>query len=475
MDPKKTVATPCSEYKEMEEARCLPNCLMEGTAGMRAAGKTYLPQEPAESDAAYKNRLNRSILFNKFEDTVSTLTGLVFAKPVALHDMPPEVEEWAKNIDLTGRDLSTFARDVLRQSGLVDGLGFILVDYQRTVRAEGEPPLTLAQERAAGLRPYLIHITAENLIGWQDATINGVKTLTQIRIKECVEVPDGPFDTAEIDQIRELKPGSVTLWRQNMDTKEWFVFDEWATSLDFIPLVPFYGKREGFMEGCPPLENLAWLNLKHWQVSSDHGNINHVICVPILFGAGMDADTVKLDIGASRMVTAPTGATMAYVEHSGQGIAGIERQLATIEAQMERFSGEMVSTGVAKTATESGIDSNNAHSKLQNIALGLQAALGQALGFMCQWVGIDLGKGHTEVNTDFDETDLNSQTLTALNDARAKGLISREVYAYNLKRGEMFPKDWTPEDEQAALEAEGPIAMPSVTPFKKPLAMPPGA
>ena len=48
----KDVSTPCAEYLEMAEARELPNILTEGTAGMRKAGKRYLPQEPAESTAA---------------------------------------------------------------------------------------------------------------------------------------------------------------------------------------------------------------------------------------------------------------------------------------------------------------------------------------------------------------------------------------------------------------------------------------
>lgn len=459
----KDVSTPNSEYTEMAEARKLPNALMGGTAAMRAAKQVYLPQEMAESDGAYKNRLNRSILFNKFEDTVSTLTGLVFQKPVALHAVPPDVEEWAKNIDLTGRDLSTFSRDVLRESGMVDGIGFILVDFQR----RPEDVTTMAQEKAAGLRPYLIHVKADNLIGWKSEKVGGVMTLTQIRIKECVEVPDGEFDTKDEEQIRVLEPGTVRLYR-NPDGKGWAVFDEWTTSLDFIPLVAFYGKRDDFMEGCPPLSNLAWLNLEHWQVSSDYRNINHVVCVPILFGAGLSSESTKLEIGASRMATGPEGSTLAFVEHSGQGLAGIERQLANLETKMERFSGEMVATGVAKTATESGIDESNAHSKLQTIALGLQAALDQALGFMCKWVSIDLGEGHTEVNTDFDESDLAPQTLLALNDARSKGLISQEVYSYNLKRGEMFPKDWTVEDEQNALDAEGPKMMTLPTAGKAP-------
>jgi hypothetical protein len=467
MSKTKDVSTPSEDFLEMAKARALPNTLMGGTEAMRKAKQIYLPQEMAESEGAYKNRLNRSILFNKFEDTVSTLTGLVFAKPVVLHKPIPDIEEWAKNIDLAGRDLTTFARDILRESGLVDGIGFILVDYQR--RPEGVQ--TVAQEKAAGLRPYLIHVKAENLIGWKTDKVGGVMTLTQVRIKECVEVPDGDFDTKDEEQIRVLEPGLVRLYR-NTDGKGWTIFEEWATSLDFIPLVAFYGKRDEFMEGCPPLSNLAWLNLKHWQVSSDYTNINHVVCVPILFGAGMATEGTKLEIGASRMVTGPEGSTLAFVEHSGAALGGIERQLANLEAQMERFSGEMVATGVAKTATETGIDENNAHSKLQNIALGLQAALDQALKFMCEWVGLDLGEGHTEVNTDFDESDLAPQTLLALNDARSKGLISQEVYSYNLKRGEMFPKEWTTEDEKNALDAEGPKPMPMGLGSPKP-GMPP--
>ena len=43
--------------------------LMGGTAAMRAAGKTYLMINPAESEESYQARLSQSWLFNAYANT----------------------------------------------------------------------------------------------------------------------------------------------------------------------------------------------------------------------------------------------------------------------------------------------------------------------------------------------------------------------------------------------------------------------
>jgi hypothetical protein len=112
----------------MAEARRLPTALMGGTQAMRRLGNLYLPQEPAESPAAYSVRLNRSFLFNGFAKTVRDMAGKVFAKPIAVgDDVPPEIVRYTENIDLQGRNLDVFAHDVFTDT-LPDGIGYILVE-----------------------------------------------------------------------------------------------------------------------------------------------------------------------------------------------------------------------------------------------------------------------------------------------------------------------------------------------------------
>jgi hypothetical protein len=122
------VSTPTPEHHRATALANLPRTLMGGTKAMRAAGERYLPKFAAETQANYNARLGRSTLFNAFKKTVADMTGRVFSKPIVLgKDVPPELVEYAENIDLTGRHLNIFARDVFYDS-LQPGIGFIYVD-----------------------------------------------------------------------------------------------------------------------------------------------------------------------------------------------------------------------------------------------------------------------------------------------------------------------------------------------------------
>ncbi len=69
------------------------------------------------------------MLFNGLARAVQTLSGKPFGKPAALSETAdPRIRELARDLDLGGRDLTGFARDVLR-AALTDGLTHILVDY----------------------------------------------------------------------------------------------------------------------------------------------------------------------------------------------------------------------------------------------------------------------------------------------------------------------------------------------------------
>ncbi|MDP0495693.1 MAG: DNA-binding protein, partial [Verrucomicrobiota bacterium JB024] len=128
------MAVPSALYDECAKRWVLPRTLMGGTPAMRAAKTTFLPQEPQESDEAYKSRLERSTLFNGYRKTVRDMAGKVFAKPVVLgEDVPTQIAAWAENIDMTGRHLSNFAYDVFVDALEAPGVSYILTDMPPAV------------------------------------------------------------------------------------------------------------------------------------------------------------------------------------------------------------------------------------------------------------------------------------------------------------------------------------------------------
>src|SRR3954463_1094752 len=202
----KDVSTPCAAYSRCSEKWWLPRALMGGTCAMRKAGEKLLPKECGEDQQDYNARLNRSTLFNAFRKTVHDMTGRVFEKEVVIEkDVPGDIKSWCENVDLSGRHINVFARDVF-EDGMQTGITFILTDMPPAVKREDGKPATIADEQAAKIRPYLVHIKCENLVGWQSEMRGGVETLTQIRIKECVTEKEGEWHEKEYEQIRVIMP-----------------------------------------------------------------------------------------------------------------------------------------------------------------------------------------------------------------------------------------------------------------------------
>src|SRR6202012_5493868 len=97
----------------------------------------------------------------------------------------------------------------------------------------------------------------------------------------------------------------------------WIEYQSGVTSIDVIPFVPVYGFRKDFMIGAPPMIELAYMNVEHWQSKSDQQTILHVARVPILFGKDIGDSPVA--VGAGAMISASSkDADIKYVEHSGK-------------------------------------------------------------------------------------------------------------------------------------------------------------
>lgn len=463
-----TVATASAAQTKMVNAAAQVRTLVAGTPAMRKAGETYLPKAEAESAEAYKSRLARSVLFNATGKTVQDMTGKVFVKPVVLEkDVPADLVAYAENIDLAGRHLNVFARDVF-EDALQPGIGYIYVDMPPAVARADGAPATIADETAAGMRPYLTYIPLERLIGWKSELIAGVETLTQIRIQECATVPDGEYLEKEIEQIRVVTKGPLGVtwqtFRKSTDPAkqgEWVLHENGTISLPVIPLAPVYINRTGFMTGEPPLAKIAELNVAHWQLDSDIASIMHVANVPILYLAGFTAeDNVK--IGASEAIRASNpDAKVAYVEHTGAAIGKAMERLAALEAQMNAMGHQLTAPQPGgKTATGEIRDDAKENSPLAMMARALQDALEQAFGFMAQFKGVDWkkkdGGGSIVVNTDFGVQSGSSQDAQMLLDAVNAGKISIETFLAEWKRRNILSDSVDTTKEAAKVAEEAP-------------------
>ena len=75
---------------------------------------------------------------------------------------------------------------------------------------------------------------------------------------------------------------------------------------------------------------------------------------------------------------------------------------------------------------------------------------------MAEWEGVS-GDIEVSLNTDFTDTKINAQDLTALMGAWQSGGISHETFLHNMKKGEVIPDDVSVEDEKSRIDMQNPM------------------
>lgn len=424
--------------------------LLGGTRAMRAAGQTYLPKWPKEEDAAYRTRLSVSVLFPAYQRTIQTLAGKPFSRPITVgEDVPTRFGPWLKDIDLQGRNLDTFASDVL-QTALGYGLAGILIDYPPALGVR-----TQAQEQAAGLRPYWVEVKPQQILGWRAARINGFWQLLQLRLAEVVEEPDGAFGVTMVEQVRVLEIGKWATYRAS-DSGAWVLYEQGVTTLKRIPFVPVYGGRTGFMTAVPPLVEVAHLNVAHWQSASDQQNILHVARVPILTVTGIEDEQWTMTVGASSAIKLPTDSKMQFVEHTGSAIEAGVADLDKLEERMRQAGAELLVIAPGRiTATQIQTENAVGMCVLQRITQGFEDALDMALQITADWVGESSG-GHVTVFNDYGAASLQEASAQLLLTTNQAGKLSDETLHSEYQRRGILSADVSWEDEQARIEQQGP-------------------
>jgi Domain of unknown function (DUF4055) len=435
-----------AEAAELNKNFEMISALLGGTDAMRDAGKKRLPQWPGEDEESYRMRLSVATLFPAYARTVEVLSAKPFSKPVTLGpDVPERLKPWLQDVDFSGRDLHSFLSGVAEEA-LGRGFAGILVDYPTVGGIK-----TKAEEIAAGVRPYFVHIHPQNILGWLPKSPVGAEGLTQLRLLESASVPNGEFDTTEVEQVRVLGRGTWKTYRQTDagGKKEWALHEEGTTTLQTIPFAPVYGRRLGYMQAVPPLLELGHANVEHWQTKSDRQTNLHMLSVPILFARMLEAAVLTVGVGSAVKAEHPDS-DMKYVEMSGAAVEAGRLALLDLEDQMRQAGAELLVVKPGNvTESQTLADNEQGSCALQKIAGNVEDSADMALQFMAQWVGEKEG-GHVTIFKDFGATSLAAASAELLFKGASSSLLSAETYFNELKRrGILSPDlDWETEQER---------------------------
>lgn len=440
------VNTTSAAYDFMTPRWVLSRTLLRGTEGMREAKKLYLPQFAEELNTEYDTRVARSFLFNAYRFAVNNLVGKIYSKPTVLNDdMSQAMIDWSQDIDLLGNDITQFSK-IHTKEVISTGLSHILVDFPRV-----EPGQTLAQQRQSGSRPYFRVVKAEELIFARSQIVNGKETIIHARILEPTMEQAGEFGEAEVERIRVLDPGIVRIYERIDD--EWVIVDA-APMIDDagrpmdVPLKTTYSDKKTFMVSPLLLQDLGDLNVRHWQSNSDQINILTFHRFPMVFGTGLTEDESNNAIIAPNqfLTSGNPQAKFGVVESTGAAIDAGFKDLAQLEEKMLRMAMDpLIARPGNQTATGRALDSKEANSQLQAMALAVQDTLDNCYKCMELWSGQDAGT--VEVNTDFGITMDKVSDVDALLKMFMANVISHETLYVELKRRGVLSEDFEGKQE----------------------------
>ena len=425
------VNDPNSVWRNQEPHWILIEDLMQGTYGMRKKHRRYLPQEPRELDESYDNRLARSVCPPYYQRLERMLAGMLTRKPVRLTDTADIIQEQLFDVDLQGNDLNVWTYETTRKMVRYGHVG-VLVDAPK---AEYEG------------RPYWCTYTPREILGWR---YEGSQ-LVQLRLMEKVVLPDGEYGEKTAEQVRVLTPGEYKIYQKQKNTN-FELIDEGTTSLDKIPFSVAYANRLNIMESRPPLEDIAELNLKTYQVQSDLDNQLHISAVPMLAFFGFPSAAEEVSAGPGEAIAFPADGRAEYIEPKGTSFDHQFKRLEQIAGQINELGlsavlGQKLS---AETAEAKRIDRSQGDSTMQVVAQNVQDMIDNSLQFHAQYLGNTTAAGSSYVNRDFLGARLDPQEVGSLLQLYTAGTITQETLLNQLSLGEILGDEF---DVDAELEA----------------------
>ena len=200
-----------SDYKAMAPYWSMVGTLLEGASAVREE-KTFLPQFPNEGNTNYDYRRKNAKFTNIYRDVVENLAAKPFTKEVRLADdsVSEPIEAVVEDVDGSGNHLHAFATNYFF-SAVSDAITWLLVDYPSM--PEGA---TLADERAAGVRPFWVQIQATDMLACYSAPIAGKEAFVYARIREITTELDGDDEITVTRAMRQTDQTFVTIPKNNL-------------------------------------------------------------------------------------------------------------------------------------------------------------------------------------------------------------------------------------------------------------------
>jgi len=447
--------------------------LMGETEEVRDGGEAYVLRLAGEGEESYNFRLKLVALTNFFKRAVQASVGLLLEKePSFGDDMPEKLVAFAEDIDLGGKHLAVYAKE-LAEDHVVDGLVGTLVDFPVV---DNPTAIDADAEARSGFRPFFVKYTRADILKVVYGKINGVKTRVLVVLRETSEQLDGSFGIKNVAKYRVFRnAGNGVTWELWSGTE-----NETATIRLKGPSPLMVGGVQakkipfsmwGELSSLPPLENLADLNIEHLNKKTNRSNLETLAMVPTPVRIGA-TPTIAADGTKTYppIVFGPRGTIEAPfppkdVAAPSQPVYWLSPDVSVLEPAEKSITQLISDMGtaalnflapdkrVAETAESKRLDAASQNASLRTEGRGLQDHLEECFGFAGEMVKDPAGS--VTVHMEFEEVQLSAEEMGKYLDAYLAGGISRETFLDEWKKGKRLDESLDPVAEARRILKDG--------------------
>lgn len=386
---------------------------------------TYLPAPFRVSDPErYDQYKARAYFVGVTGRTENAMIGMVFRKSPE-YALPAQLEALLENLDGAGNSAEQLAKDAM--AGLLETRRHLfLVDYPSA--GEG---LDAETEARLGLRPIVAQYTAEALINWRFEVVSGTNRLVLAVLREQVNNSADEFGHDYDCQYRVLRLRDGFYTQSLYDDSGKQIGEEFTplmaggTPFDHIPL---HGVRQ--LE-TPPLYDVARANIAHYQCTADVMIGSHIAGLPLLhIDSGetsaqewMELNPNGVQLGPnSGIVTRGGSATMVQADPNTMAR---QTKLDATDEMIMLGAQLIIRGGQAETAEAARIRAGAEASVLDMLTNDLSEDMEAALEDMARFMGLPVEGIEYQLSTDFFESGLSPQDLSAILQAKTLGVVAR--------------------------------------------------
>lgn len=441
--------------------------VFQGDKSIKANAKTYVPKNKGVSDDDYNAIIQRSVFENFTEATAKGISGLIFAKEPTI-SVPASLEILKDNIDMDDNTIVDLSQNIVNELMEVGRCG-LLIDVPN-IDTTG---MTKPQTDALNIRAFMKLYKSETIINWRYESINSVNKLTLLVLHEVYEDWTDRFTAKLKDRYRvyslidnvcyvEVFEESDKSFINTMKAKPVIVK---GGPINYIPFIPLTYKDISIVPTKPPLMDIADININYYGVAVERRNVIHFVGNPFFMGKGIQT---KDDKGNDKVITLGSSvaqifwekeADMKIVETQGTGLAFNESYLSDCKVTMAALGVRLLVDDAKAQISENTMQMKTAgyRATIMQIANTASRGITQALKIIAEWEGQNPDEVKLELNTDYNLSEMDAQTITALVTAWQTGAIRQEDMFKKFQKGEIIESDISFDDYKSNLEVSSPI------------------